>query len=116
MPAPEAPTEIVPELVIPPMKVETFWTSMPTPERPTEIVPELLIPPEKMVASTAMPMPCAVIVPELLMPPEKLLTALTTMPTPLRRDRAGIADPARKAADGDDKDAVPWPPRSCRNC
>ena len=49
IPAPDAPTDIMPELVMPSMNVATLRTSMPTPPRPAEIVPELLMPPENVV-------------------------------------------------------------------
>ena len=44
---PSMPAEIVPELVMPPKKVETPLTKRPV--WPAEIMPELLTPPEKLV-------------------------------------------------------------------
>src|ERR1700733_11591405 len=83
MPAPLAPTEISPELVMPFRKVVRPSVSMPTELlRVVMITPELLMPPAKveivadpppaLLAITAMPVCLAVIVPELLMPPPKL--------------------------------------------
>ena len=77
--------EIMPELAIPPEKVEPSDTTMPLPLPPAESVPEFLIPPEKF-EKLATPMPVQiveVIVPELLMPPEKVEKPKAEMPVPL---------------------------------
>src|SRR5215469_589688 len=88
MPAPDAPTLIVPELVMPPLKVNIVVVLMPTADWPPVIVPLLLMPPEKfeMKPATMPPVACAptLIVPLLVMPPPRLspncATPFTKMP------------------------------------
>ncbi len=115
---------MVPELTMAPTNVATWFKTMPV---CATIVPELVMPPAKVeivtdaalrlpvavslaAPPTRMPAPAAVIVPELLMPPEKVeivTDAVLLLPLPAeagiaadpdagtaRRDRAGIADAA----------------------
>ncbi len=91
---------IVPELLMPPAKLEIFLivtllalrspTTMPVPVLAV-IVPELVMPPPKLdivtliveVLPIKMPLPSVtVIVPELLMPPETVAWLVTKMPLP----------------------------------
>jgi hypothetical protein len=46
------PADIVPELVMPPANVVTYWARMPTALEPAASLPALLMPPENVLVST----------------------------------------------------------------
>src|SRR6266849_6679998 len=124
-PAIEAPVA----LAMSPPKLSTWSIWMPIPDRPPESVPELVMPPEKVEISTipklALNAPTwmaarltAVIVPELVMPPEKfeivtcppkpLWMPPTTMPPLPAEIEPPLEMPPRKAAKVDaEKEMLP---------